>query len=166
MELPVKQKQTKNWCRLSSLTPVTNNKRLYEQADPWIRLNTWVLTNSASESHCMDLGFFLFFHLWKLIQSHTGYFPQNSAVRHKRHLVLSQNCNWLISPVVKAWVQLKLKSCSEQSDPSPMENSRTVTRAQCWVSANLGDLGPPPSPVSLNKTINISGICILNCVIN
>lgn len=109
MELPVKQKQTKNWCRLSSLTPVTNNKRLYEQADPWIRLNTWVLTNSASESHCTDLGFFLFFHLWKLIQSHTSYFPQNSTVRHKRHLVLSQNCSWLISPVVKAWVQLKLK---------------------------------------------------------
>lgn len=113
MEPPGKQKPTEEWVlfkspRQSQVTSNCANRQPHEPA-----LRNGFSQGSAQDFQrrffCFVLFFPVFFHLWKLIQSYTSYFPQNSAVRHERHLVLSHNCSWLVSAVVKACAQLKLK---------------------------------------------------------
>lgn len=125
----------KNWCSLSRLAPVTNNKRLYEQADPWRGSNTWGLSNNARQSPCTVLPGLGFFFLSSFISGNLfrTVWALPSSSRRKRHLFPPCNCSWPVSPVVEACIQWKSKSelCWELPERSQAceKLKGTVTRA-------------------------------------
>lgn len=142
MELPRKQKPTKRThvLRFSPQSRITSNcmNRQIHKPVPIPEQR-----NNSSQDTLQDPpaeGLFspIFLHLWKLTQNCTGYFPQNSAGRYKRHLVLSHNCSRLIFSAVKSSV-LNLKRKKKKlfwAITECHQCSGLVARALRWESAN------------------------------
>lgn len=135
----------KNWCSLSRLAPVTNNKRLYEQADPWRGSNTWGLSNNARQSPCTVLpGLGFFFSLLSSLETYSEpseLFPQvQDAKGICFHHVIAVGPSLLLLRL--AFNESQSQSFAESclSDPRPVRNSRGQWQ-EPWLG--VGQLGRP-----------------------